>query len=235
MIVPRLLTELLKWFTITFGEEILILVTEQLHHQWTRLFSSKNILILGAERTGKTALALFLRRGEPFEVIDGDPRPPSKTALAAIVNEKFSVQQSQWLRLQRDVPGELALRETWAQAIADVRPYGIIYMINGQLKANEIQDAVSEIERSVLCHYQGGLRELISLHIFLNFSDRWATSARHVRTTIRLAEDALFRLVDDQETFEHLRLGVSATQLSPHKKAWPEATRALQRFAVDLS
>jgi hypothetical protein len=98
MAVAQELKELLKWYLITFGREILILTKDGIKNIWARLFATRNILILGPMQTDKSSLVSFLVRDQPFEVVDGERHAPNPTAAAAIVNEKFKAQRDQWLK-----------------------------------------------------------------------------------------------------------------------------------------
>src|SRR5688500_317660 len=121
-----------SWLLRTFGLEVLLLVRDALENQWRRLFASRNILILGSQQTGKSSLAMFLQTGKPYQVVDGEVRPPDPTAATMIVDRKFAVQKGHWLRMRRDLPGDPDLRATWAAALKEVHPVGIIYMVDGR-------------------------------------------------------------------------------------------------------
>src|SRR5437762_14012327 len=122
-----------SWLLKTFGLDILLLARDALESQWRRLFASRNILILGAQQTGKSSLAAFLQRGKPYQVVDGEIRPPDPTAATVIVDRKFAVQNGNWLRIKRDLPGDPDLRATWAVALRETHPTGSIYMADGRV------------------------------------------------------------------------------------------------------
>src|SRR3954451_11647248 len=105
-------TGVASWLLKTFGLDILLLARDALQSQWRRLFASRNILIVGAQQTGKSSLAAFLQRGRPYQVVDGEVRPPDPTAATVIVDRKFAVQKH-WLRIKVDLPGDPDLRTTW--------------------------------------------------------------------------------------------------------------------------
>ncbi len=229
------LKDIIRWITVTFGTEFIVTARDWLQHKWRGLFASRNILVLGPKQTGKTSLVFLLQHDRPYEVVDGEIRAPNPTAAAAIVDKKFPLQHGNWLKLKRDVPGDLDLRDTWAQAINDVRPHGIIYMLDGRLDDKQLRVETSMIRENVLRHYADSLGELRALHVFLNFADAWATSPAVVRSSIRVVTEELERVLDGSSALQHLRIGVSATQLSPHKKSWEEATRAVYKFGADLA
>jgi hypothetical protein len=213
---------------------LVFLTRDYLQSKWRKAFAARNILVLGGKQTGKSSLMLFLGTGHPYEVSDGDLKPPAPTAMAAIVDCKFSPNKAEWLRLRKDVPGDRDLRATWKQAITDIRPHGIIYLIDGRQETDALIRDVADIEGDVLTHYTGGVGHLVALHVFLGFSDQWAVDPITTRRRCRVVEDALHRVVESSPSFNHLRVHVSETQLSPARKSWPEVERALARFAADL-
>jgi Signal recognition particle receptor beta subunit len=213
----------------------LILMTKDfLQSRWRKAFAARNILVLGSKQTGKSSLTQFLHSGTPFEISGGDIKAPAPTAMAAIVDYKFSPNKTEWLRLRRDVPGDLDLRATWKQAITDIRPHGIIFMIDGRQDADTLARDVSEIRQDVLAHYLDGTGHLATIHVFLGFCDQWAADPIVARRRCRSVEDALLQVIEATPALSHLRVHVSETQLSPARKSWAEVERALARFAADL-
>jgi hypothetical protein len=213
---------------------LVLLTRDYLQSRWKKAFAARNILILGGKQTGKSSLVHFLHSGAPYEITDGDIKAPAPTAMAAIIDCKFSPNKAEWLRLRRDVPGDQELRATWKQAIDDIRPHGIITMIDGRQDPAALNRDVLEIEQDVLSHYAAGTGHLSTLHVFLGFCDQWASDPTLTRRRCRTVEDALLQVIDGTQALQHLRVRVSETQLSPARKAWPEVERALARFAADL-
>ena len=233
MALPVWLKELAAWVIKNFGSEMVVLAREQIQHQWRRFFASRNVLVLGAKQSGKSSLIQYMRTGEPFERVGQEIRAPAPTAMAAILDEKVSVQKGGWLRLKQDVPGDISLRDAWQQAINDIRPQGIVFMIDG--REEDLGHRVKEIETDVLVHYASDLGSLCTLHVFVNFADEWSRNSLHARSKVRLVEEALHAMVSSTKMFGPLRLHVSETQLSPRARSWPEAERALRHFGVDVS
>lgn len=227
------LAQLVKWIVKTFGADILVAVKEGIQGQWRRVFASKNILILGPRQTGKSSLMLFLQKGMPYEVIKGEIQPPDPTAAAMIVDSKFNLQKGNWLKLKKDVPGDLDLRRTWAAAIADIKPTGIIYMIDGRRPA-DFPTMVEEMFRDVLVYYRDSLGPLLALHVFINFGDQWATNPSNAREATSTVREVFEKRRSEHPGLAHLRFACSVTHLSPHKRSWEEATRALHHFGADL-
>jgi hypothetical protein len=229
----NILTQMIKWFVATFGKEIVVVVKDAVRSQYRRFFAARNILILGPKQSGKSSLLLYLTKGQPFEVVNDQIRPPAPTALAAIVDEKFALQKDKWLHLKRDVPGDLDLRDTWAQAIVDIQPFGIIYMIDGRQADDALREDVRGIRGLVLDNYSTGTGHLATLHVLVNFADYWVTSANEARRRLRVVREELEALTE-APVWSSLRIGVAETQLSPNKKSWDETKRALEHFGVDL-
>jgi hypothetical protein len=220
-----------SWLLRTFGLQILLLAKEALESQWRRLFASRNILILGAQQTGKSSLALFLQKGKPYQIVDGEIRPPDPTAATVIVDRKFAVQNGHWLRIKQDLPGDPDLRSTWATAVKEIHPAGIIYMIDGRA---DLDQAVADGFALLLAHYASGPRELLAFHIFVNHCDAWARTPAAERERLAQVTAKFEELRHGHQQLETLRFSASATQLSPHRRAWPEVVRALHRFGADL-
>lgn len=237
LLQTRLVGGVIRWVVETFGRDVLVFMRDQLVHRWRRLFEARNILVLGQRQAGKSSLAWYLTTGKPFEVRGGEVRTPAPTALAAVVDKAFSVDKSTWMKLKRDVPGDLDLRDTWAAAIADVRPHGIIYLLDGRTSDDDLREEIARIGSDVLSLYAAGPGNLVALHLFLNFADQWARSPEVIYERSRMVADALFALLQSPTTapaLRHLRTHVSDTQLSPQRKDWPETERALRKFAADL-
>lgn len=218
----------------TLGQEAVVVGKDWLQDRWNQLFGSKDILILGPRESGKTSLILYLLDGQPFELRDGEKRTPNPTGTAAVVDEKFKLQHGNWQKIRKDVPGDEALRDTWGQALEDVNPRGIIYMLDGRLDEDELLDVTETIREDVLVHYENSLRNLEALHVFLNFADEWADRAETVRTKTGLVRKVLEKHVLNNSFHQNLRTQVSHTQLSPDEHTWGETRRALYRFGADL-
>lgn len=227
------LARLVKWIVKNFGGDILVVLKDGIQGQWRRVFATKNILILGPRQSGKSSLMLFVRSGTPYEVIKGEIRPPDPTAAAMIVDSKFTLQKGNWLKLKKDVPGDLDLRSTWAAAISDIRPTGIIYMIDGR-KPADFATMIEEAFRDVLVHYKVSIGPLLAFHVFINFGDQWATNPSNTRGATATVTELFEKRRSEHPSLMHLRFSCAVTHLSPHKRSWEEATRALHHFGADL-
>lgn len=127
------------------------------------------------------------------------------------------------------------MRDTWAQAIADLQPHGIIYMIDGRKDDESIRTDVRDIRKFVLCNYSAGPGPLATIHVFINFADHWAHTTTEQRRRVRLARNELDDVTVGSIELAGLRMGAASTQLSPHKKGWEEVDRALHHFGADLA
>jgi hypothetical protein len=223
-----------SWLLKTFGLDILLLARDALESQWRRLFASRNILILGAQQTGKSSLATFLQKGKPYQVVDGEVRPPDPTAATVIVDRKFAVQDGHWLRIKLDLPGDPDLRATWSAALREVHPAGIIYMVDGRLDDAGLERTADDAVGLLAAQYPAGTRELLALHMFVNHCDAWASSPAAERDRLARVTSAFERRRQRHQTLQTLRFAASATQLSPNRRSWPEVIRALHRFGADL-
>jgi hypothetical protein len=236
MTVATIVKEALKWIAATFGKDIIVLTKDLVQHQWARFFGSCSVLFLGPKAAGKSSLIAFLRSGQPFEIDkSGAIRSPDPTLVAAIVDKRVSVQQSKWLHIKQDLPGDEQLRATWKQSIEDFRPSGIAYLIDGRDEAKlsaQVREACIEVLDRC---YPDGARELRTFHVFINFSDVWATSPQVARDRVRVVRNALDDEISGRPSFSALRTDVASIHLSPNTKEWDAARRALERFGTDLS
>jgi hypothetical protein len=230
----NILAEAVKWIVTTFGKDILVVAKDALQGKYRKLFASRNVLVLGPKQSGKSSLIQLVTSGQPFELVNGEIRAPAPTALGAIVDKKFQVQQGNWLRLKKDLPGDLDLRDTWTQAIADICPAGIIYMLDGRRSDEKLRSDIGEFRDHILIPYPAASANLAAVHFIVSFSDQWATSPMEVRRRLRNVRSDVEELFESLPQWSTVRLGVSAAHLSPNKGAWDDAERAIQHFGADL-
>lgn len=211
--------------------DMLLAGVEEVRHQHARFFKAKNVLILGPKAAGKTSLLWFLESGKPYRV-DGDRRKsPNPTGMAAVVDKKVSLQKKNWLRVQKDLGGDTSLRPQWVTAINELQPEGIIYLIDGRKDTLEQLDGLFEDVFGAID--ETATDTLQVLHVFVNFVDTWGGDARIIRKKLREVEDLLF--VEMEELgYGELYMDAHATQLSPHKRDWPETEAALHGFSTAL-
>lgn len=185
---------------------------------------------LGAKGSGKTSLIYLIRYGTPFQKDKhGEINTADPTTMGIVIGHKFAPKDGKWLRVAKDLPGDLALRYQWSEAIGEVKPHGIIFMIDGRNEA-EIEQAYELLNSS----YSAGTRELVAFHVFVNFADRWAESVLIRRQKLREFESKVNATLEENPGWFHLRTEVHATQLSPHDRLWHDAERALKKFGIDL-
>ncbi|RMG24762.1 MAG: hypothetical protein D6732_23270 [Methanobacteriota archaeon] len=231
---PSWITAVVGWFAEKFGGKLVVYTLDKIRGRLQSIFASRNILILGSEQTGKTSLILFLTTGKPYEIVKGEIKPPDKTLGYVVVDKKVSLNEGQWIKLKRDVPGEADLRSYWEMAIDEIKPTGIIYMLDGRLTGEKLENAVTEIFDEVLCHYEGSGAGLEALHVFVNFVDQWGTTPVANREKLRWISELFDKQLERYKGLQYIRVSFAATQLSPNKDAWIEVERALFAFGADL-
>ena len=176
-----------------------------------------------------------MQYGQPYKLGEnGEKKTPNPTTFGAVIDEKVKLEDKSWAKLQEDVPGDKGLRETWDEAIKKVNPHGIIYMIDGRLNEKDLQSKVREMYEDVLKEYQGALGNLATFHIFVSFSDVWMDSEVKARQKARFVEQEADKLILENPLFESLVIQTHVIQLSPNKKSWDKADKAITKFGTDL-
>ena len=232
---PSWIVPVLNWFAERFGNKLVVFTLDKIRSKLQSIFATRNILILGGSQTGKTSLVLFLTTGKPYVIEGGEIRPPEKTLGYAVVDKRVALSEDLRVKLKRDLPGERDLRTYWRMALEEIRPTGIIYMLDGRIEGRELEGAIREIYDEVLSYYEEGSGAgLESFHIFVNFVDQWGTTPVEIREKLRRISRKFDELLKDHESLHYIRVGCSATQLSPFKDSWIEAERALFSFGADL-
>jgi GTPase SAR1 family protein len=232
MAVPLWLTTLAGWLTNTVGEKITTIAIDRVSERLKTIFATRNILILGDAQTGKTSLINYLTKGRPFNVRGGEAVAPDKTNAYVVVDKKVTL-EDQKVKIKMDVAGEDD--SAWKMALHTLKPSGVIYMLDGRLDNEELEDAVEKIFDEVLIHYaKGSLDGLEALHVFVNFCDAWSTTPVVERKKSRQIEEMFDAHLGEYANLENLRIRVAATQLSINKSSWTEVERALFSFGGDL-
>jgi hypothetical protein len=223
---------LIEQFFEYLGERLATWMIEKIRRIYRVYFEGRNILVLGAKQTGKTSLINFLHAGKPYEEVEGEKQALNPTSGAAVIDKKVRVNKDKPRRIPKDVGGEPAFRLLWAQMIKELEPEGIIYMIDGRLSAAKLKQAVNELRSDVLKHFERDAQELIALHIFMNYSDKWGSSPKEIRRRIRIVRDALENAIEGNAILENIRYDYSETQLNPDADSWLEANRAVHKFGA---
>ncbi len=233
--LPTSLTAIITWLAEKFGSKFIVYSLDKIRSKLQSIFASRNILILGSEQTGKTSLMLLLTTGKPYNIVNGEIQPPEKTLGYAVVDKKFTLNEDQWVKLKRDVPGEEDLRAYWEQAIEEVRPTGIIYMLDGRLEKEKLEKAIKEIFDEVLYYYEDNAGvSLEAFHIFVNFADQWGINLLTTREKLRRIEQMFDKQLAEHKNLQYIRFRCAETQLSLNKDSWIDAERALFNFGTDL-
>jgi signal recognition particle receptor subunit beta len=216
-----------------YGIEVLVYTIDSIQSHYRRLFRAKNILILGPKSSGKTSLIYLLRYGAPFiKKKDGTIETPDPTAMGIIVGHKFSPRTGHWASVSKDLPGDEGLRFEWTEAIKELKPHGIIYIVDGTSSNDSAM--VEDIKQLFESAYSTGIQPLAAFHVFINFSDMWAKSESSKRSRLRKFEEKLDSVFSENPSWSHLRVGTHATTLSSNVSSWPEANRAVEKFGTDL-
>lgn len=227
------------WLLNSYGKTVINLTVNQIQSRWQYIFHKRNIVILGAAGSGKTSLIYFLRDGKPYTEVNGKPRAPTPTSGAVVMDANVRISNEtkvKWAKIAKDVSGDEDFRDLWKEVIREIDPHGIIYMIDGRLTGDQFKASIEGIFEDVLSEYTKGAGQLTALHVFLNFSDLWATN-RRIRVEKAQAVQVYFerRLEQPQYKYlQNLQLGVSIVQLSPSRRPWDEVESALEKFGADL-
>jgi hypothetical protein len=230
--IAAALIALVGYLIDKYGKKIIVWVSEKIARKYRKYFRSKNILILGAARSGKTSLINFLATGRPYQLREDVKESPNPTSGAVVVGKRAEVAEGQHVTVSKDVGGEF--RHLWGELIRELQPEGIIYMIDGRLQEAGLREALTELDNDVLSHFKDDRHSLIALHVFLNFVDKWGKKPAEIRQHTRLVSDALDAVIDKRPALERIRRDVSETQLNPDADAWPETNRAIHRFGALL-
>ncbi|MCS4097454.1 ADP-ribosylation factor-like protein [Salinibacter ruber] len=235
MSIKTALKEAAKWLAMKFGEDILVFIGDKLKSRYKKYFENKNILILGNKQTGKTSLAYLMTEGKPYKTDDnGDIKTPSPTAMTSVIDQRTKLDEDSWANVKKDVPGDKGLRDTWSDAIEEISPHGIIYMIDGSKSDDEISDSLSDMKEVLSSSYKHGVGNLEVVHIFVNFSDHWSEGKIKDRENLRKIEDIADKMIVQDRALKNLSIETHRLQLSPNKSSWDEADKAISKFGADL-
>jgi hypothetical protein len=234
---PAFLRQVAIFLWENFGDTVVAMGKEQAKKRFHQILSERNILILGDSLSGKTALITYMTTGKPYLIHNNQKIVPDRTLMTAIVDKKVKLDQSAWLRIKEDFPGDIGLgaAHLWRQGVLDLRPAGIIYMLDGR-KDNELLTAeIRRIFSNVIAYSKTD--DLRALHIFINYGDLWSISNSVRIEKERFIYDLFTKYLQrEASTFvDTLQYGTAMTQLSPDATAWPEAERALNHFGAEFS
>ena len=215
-----------------------VITTDTLMPEVANKLTGHRVLVLGPSGGGKTALLWYMDKGKPST----EGRGPGKTLGSVIVDKNFPLNRDKLARVAKDLAGDVPA--LWAKAMSEFKPTGIIYMMNpAALPGGLISttDYTSVIEREINDMFPKMFdvfeREKIPLkvlHVFLNFSDKWATVPGISKKLVRFTEDALSEKLQSRPAFSNTKVQVAVTQLAPDKMEWPEVRNAIDHFGADL-
>ncbi|MCW1967114.1 MAG: hypothetical protein KIH69_003195 [Anaerolineae bacterium] len=215
-----------------------------------RPFDNRNVLILGAQGSGKTSLLNYLSSGKPYiEDLHGNRIAPSPTANIAIINEHIddaaNIEKLNWVqrllqapneKLLRDVAGELVTSENEVEKqkllsiFKEIDPHGIIYLIDGRKSGPALKHAVDEAFEYVLARYCAEQRRLRAFHLFVGFCDQMNFDER----ANKLGEvTTLFSLRSRVPTYKWLsqiNVSMALTHLNIEANYWQETDTAINQF-----
>ena len=238
------------FFLNNYGKRVIGVAINNIKQRHQNIFAKQNIAILGDKGSGKTSLTFYLQNGKPLAIKNNEVHRPEPTVGSVVIDSTVrTYSESDKKRLAKiiaDVSGDKAFRHLWKELIKDIDPHGIIYMLDGRLGNTQeiITAALEPIFNDIFSCYTENINyknisscRLKALHIFISFSDHWATS----KGTIAIKESMVtmaFLKEFEQAKYKHLesmRFNVSTTNLSPNSNEWKETDRALKQFGADLN
>ncbi|NJL65085.1 MAG: hypothetical protein HC903_28980 [Methylacidiphilales bacterium] len=233
----------------SYGRSVITFTAEMVQESLRYIFKGRNIAILGEKSSGKTSLIYFLQYGKPVEIKQNKVNSPEPTLGSVVVGANINLKskgKEVSVRIPNDVSGDNDFRALWKELIKDTNPDGIIYLLDGRLNAESTKVAIASIFKDILSCYSDKVSlngvsdiKLKAFHIFVSYSDRWATSE-----AIRTMKEAQVKLdyLSESDKEEHkylksmsIKFDVSIMNLSPNKNNWNETIRALTMFGTDLN
>jgi hypothetical protein len=161
-----------------------IVTQDKIKRKYRENFENRNILILGAPEAGKTSLIQLLTTGKPgFITSNGNVRGPDPTTGVVIIGEPADGLDTEQINHRENIPVDVAGDFTglWRGIIKDINPHGIIYMLDGRRRDQELIADIENIFHHVLSEYPYEAKRLRALHIFINHSDQLSKSDRSLQ------------------------------------------------------
>ncbi|MBW4631972.1 MAG: hypothetical protein KME30_08735 [Iphinoe sp. HA4291-MV1] len=249
-VVAGMISGTYLFFLNNYGKRVIGVAVNNIKQRYQNIFAKRNIAILGYKGSGKTSLIFYLQSGKPLAIKNNEVHRPEPTVGSVVIDSTVrTYNESDKKRLAKiiaDVSGDKAFRHLWKELIKDIDPHGIIYMLDGKLGNTQesITTALEPIFNDIFSYYTENINyknvnsyRLQVFHIFISFSDHWATS----KSTIAIKESMVkmaFLKEFEQAKFKHLesiRFNVSTMNLSPNANEWKETDRALNQFGADLN
>ena len=187
-------------FTATFafllnmyGKRLIGIGVDEVQRRYRNIFINRNITILGEKAAGKTSLIYYLQNGQPLTVSDGKIQSPEPTFGSVVIGSSVKTysksRKERLAKIVADVSGDKAFRHLWKEILEDTDPHGIIYMLDGRIKIEDMQNALKPVFEDIFSFYEKspkiggfGLRKLKAFHIFVSFSEQCATCSGVIGT-----------------------------------------------------
>lgn len=234
------------FFLNAYGKRLINTGVDSIKRKYQNIFIKRNIAFFGDKGSGKTSLIYFLENGVPLTKNNGKFQTAEPTfgvvVIGAAVKTYSQARKEQMVKILSDVSGDKPFRYLWKEILKDTEPSGIVYMLDGRISNEKISKAISPIFEDVLSYYLPGSassskRNLKAFHIFISFSDCWATSQSAValkETFVTMAFHKEFGQ-PDYAHLQDLNIAISTVNLAPNGSSWPQVDRALNRFGADLN
>jgi hypothetical protein len=229
-----------------YGKRLINSAVDNIQQRFRNIFLKRNILFLGDKGSGKTSLLYYLQNGRPLAQNNRPPEPTFGAVVldSTVIKTYSKARKEQLAKIVADVSGDKSFRHLWKEIINDTDPHGIIYMLDGRIKDENVEAAVAPIFEDVLSVYdkKSGYKDLANhrlkaLHVFVSFSDYWASSKSVIGVKESYVKMAFLKEFEKPEYahLQNINFAISIINLSPVKTEWPEVDRALTLFGADLN
>ena len=235
------------FFLNSFGKKVIGSAVKHIKHRYQNIFVNRNIAILGDKGSGKTSLIYYLQNGKPLTIKNDQFHQAEPTVGSVIIDSTVKTysesEKKKRAKIIADVSGDKAFRHLWKELIEEIEPHGIIYMLDGRVEEKNIPNVLEPIFNDIFSYYTENINykninshRLRAFHIFISFSDYWASSKAAITVKKTIVEMAFLKEFEKPK-YKHLQnvsFHISTMHLSPNKNEWRETDRALNQFGADL-